>query len=557
LLTTPYAGANRIRFYGTLSARARTFGAGTPVECSNRIPWALPTARLRWRPTARLAGYKLTGELGVALPRHPTAPQDTNAHVERSTKPPAPAAATAVTRHLAEFLASATYTDVPTAAREEATRATLDWLGSALAGAVEPPARIAQRIAHSLGVSDEATMFAAGRSSAGAAALANGVASHILELDDVHKGSTLHAAAPVIPAALAVAEREHASGEDFLLAVVLGYEAALRVGEAVNPSHYRHWHPTGTAATFGAAAAAASLMKLTPAQTLHALGTAGTQAAGLWEFNADGAMSKHLHPGKAALNGILAADLAREGFTGASRILEGERGFFRATSTSHDPSRITDRLGEQWKITENCYKLHACCGHTHSAIDVALDVRARRNWSGTDALDAIRGVEIQTYGPGYEIVKDPNPGTPYRAKFSIAYCVAASLLEGRVGLEQFTPDRFDGEGVAAGPTASLLERTRVSVHDDLTARYPNEWPTRLIVTTRDGVEERGASGFPRGNPENPVSTQVLEEKFLGLVTPRFGNAVAERALHAVRAIEGVTDVCSLFADLEVSDVVRR
>ena len=118
--------------------------------------------------------------------------------------------------------------------------------------------------------------------------MANGVASHILELDDVHKGSTLHAAAPVIPAALAVAEREHASGAAFLLAVALGYDVALRVGEAVNPSHYRFWHPTGTAATFGAAAAAASLLGLDRHGVRDALGSAGTQASGLWEFNADG-----------------------------------------------------------------------------------------------------------------------------------------------------------------------------------------------------------------------------------------------------------------------------
>src|SRR6185312_16537745 len=146
----------------------------------------------------------------------------------------------------------------------------------------------------------------------------------------------------VISAAFAVAERQHADGSQLMLAVALGYEAALRIGEAVNPSHYQYWHPTGTAATFGAAAAAGSLLGLDAARMLDALGTAGTQAAGLWEFNADGAMSKHLHPGKAALNGVLAADLAKIGFTGATRILEGERGFFRAMSGTHDATRITD-----------------------------------------------------------------------------------------------------------------------------------------------------------------------------------------------------------------------
>src|SRR5215213_6602112 len=178
----------------------------------------------------------------------------------------------AVSRRLAEMMAGSSFSDLPAEIVEHTHRAVLDWLGSALAGAIEPPARIAQRLVSSLGVSGEATVFGGGRASAAGAALANGVASHILELDDVHKGSTLHPAAPVIPAALAVAERERSSGAAFMLAVALGYEAALRVGEAVNPSHYRYWHPTGTAATFGAAVAAGSLLALNADQMRDALG---------------------------------------------------------------------------------------------------------------------------------------------------------------------------------------------------------------------------------------------------------------------------------------------
>jgi len=383
-----------------------------------------------------------------------------------------------------------------------------------------------------LGASNEATVFSATRASAAAAALQNGVASHILEFDDVHKGSTLHAAAPIIPAALAVAEREHSSGRDFLLAVAVGYEAALRIGEAVNPSHYRFWHPTGTVATFGAAAAAGSLLRLDTAQMLDALGTAGTQAAGLWEFNADGAMSKHLHPGKAAFNGILAADLARLGFTGATRILEGDRGFFAAASTAPDESKVTDGLGKTWKIAENCYKMHSCCGHTHTAIDVALDLRQRiRNRE-------ITAVEIEIYGPGFEIVKEMNPQTPYQAKFSIAYCVAAALTEGRVGLEQFSAGR-----------TPLLRKTSVLVADDLTAKYPAAWPARVKITLDDGAVLRGASDFPRGNPENPVSTSDLEMKFNSLVEPRFGAATAQRALETLHSIEDIQDMATAFSSL--------
>ena len=451
-----------------------------------------------------------------------------------------------LTRALAEFLTDITYDDLPPAVVDECYRATLDWLGSALAGALEPAARIAQRVASGLGSSDESTMFGAARGSAPAAALANGVAAHILELDDVHKGSTLHAAAPVISAALAVAERERTTGRAFTRAVALGYDAALRIGEAVNPSHYRYWHPTGTAATFGSAAAAGSLLGLTSDQMLDALGTAGTQAAGLWEFNADGAMSKHLHAGKAAFNGVMAADLARLGFTGATRILEGDRGFFRATAAAVDPTRVTDRLGEQWKITENCYKLHSCCAHTHTAIDVALNIRTRRGWMAKQVLDVIESIELETYGAGYDIVKDPDPSMPYRAKFSIAYCVAAALSEGHVGLEQFAPDRFSENGVAEPAIAALLPRIRVSVREDLTRAYPARWPTNVVVTLRDGSVERGIADFPRGNPENPVSTETLEDKFVGLVGPRYGDAFALRALHAVRSLNECSDVATAF-----------
>jgi 2-methylcitrate dehydratase PrpD len=439
-----------------------------------------------------------------------------------------------MTRALAEILAGTTWEMLPPEIVGHARRAVLDWLGSAIAGAAEPPARMAQAVARGLGASEEAAIFGRGRGSAAAAAFANGVSSHILELDDVHKGSTLHPAAAVIPAALAVAEREHAGGRAFLLSVVLGYEAALRIGEAVNPSHYRFWHPTGTAGTFGAAAAAGSLLQLDANRMTDALGSAGTQAAGLWEFNADGAMSKHLHPGKAAMNGVMAADLARAGFTGAGRILEGERGFFRAMSESYDPTRITAGLGAHWKIAENCYKLHSCCGHTHSAIDCALELCGPGASAWQSPIDSI---VIETYGPGYAIVRNQRPATPYQAKFSIAYAVAAAILDGRCELEQFRAERIADPAIAA-----LLERTRVTVADDLTARYPAAWPCRLEIALRDGRVLRAAADYPRGNPENPVSTAELEAKFAQLVPAR-----AAELIQTVHKLEERSDMAGAFA----------
>lgn len=454
-----------------------------------------------------------------------------------------------LTRQLAEVLSATTYADLPRETRQDTYRAILDWLGSVLAGAVEAPARLAQQVVARFGASKEATVFGAGRASAAAAALANGVASHILELDDIHKRSTVHGAAPIIPAALAVAEREHADGRAFMTAVTMGYEAALRIGEAVNPSHYRYWHPTGTVATFGAAMAAGSLLKLSADKMVDALGTAGTQAAGLWEFNSDGSMSKHLHPGKAAFNGVLSADLARAGFTGARRILEGDRGFFRAFSTEHDPTRVTDELGTMWKISENGYKLHSCCGHTHSAIDVALALRSQQHWTPDDVMTRVAAIGVETYGPGYEIVKESTPRSPYQAKFSMAYCVAVALLEEQVGLDQFAPERFGPDGVRDPAISALLRRTCVTVADDLTRKYPAAWPARVTLTLRDRSVVCSASDVPRGHPENPVSTCQLEEKLVAVVGSRVGRDPAANALRAIRELEGCADMAAVFRDL--------
>jgi 2-methylcitrate dehydratase PrpD len=182
-----------------------------------------------------------------------------------------------ITNRLAGILATTKPHDLPPQVFIDAQRAVLDWLGSVIAGATEPAARMARRVATGLGTSGDATIVGGGRASAAVAAFANGVAAHILELDDIHKGSTVHGAAPIVAAALAVAEREHATGRACLAAVALGYEAAFRIGEAVNPSHYRFWHPTGAVATFGAAAAAGSLLHLTADQMVQALGSAGTR----------------------------------------------------------------------------------------------------------------------------------------------------------------------------------------------------------------------------------------------------------------------------------------
>ena len=214
--------------------------------------------------------------------------------------------------------------------------------------------------------------------------MVNAAASHFAEQDDVHNGSVFHPGAVVFPPALAVAQSLGSSGRDLLTAAVVGYEVGIRVGEFLGRSHYKVFHTTGTAGTVAAAAATGRLLGLSPDVMQHAFGSAGTQAAGLWEFLRDAADSKQLHTAKAAADGLLAAYLAQDGFTGARRILEGAQGMAAGMSTDADPARLTDRLGERWALTETSFKWHAACRHTHPAADALLKIVVDHDCAATD-----------------------------------------------------------------------------------------------------------------------------------------------------------------------------
>jgi 2-methylcitrate dehydratase PrpD len=387
----------------------------------------------------------------------------------------------------------------------------LDWLASAVAGTATVPGRIlidegrdrGGRLCRVLGIAD-------GRD-AEVAALVNGGLSHIVEMDDLDRGSVVHPGTVVIPAALAAAEYDGASGERFLFAVIAGYETAIRVGEAVGRSHYRSWQNTATCGAFGAAAAAGIAFGLDAEQLTWALGNAGSIAGGLWQFNHDGAMTKHLHAGRAAANGLLAARLAARGFTGAGKILEGPQGFFAAMSTDARPDRVTvglDRgLGSDacaWKIRGVSIKPHASCRHTHPAVDAA---RALRDQLGAKLGD-VRRVRVETYGTALQVTDAPNPTNVYQAKFSLQYCTAQALLHGRVGLHDFSPDRLTDPAIR-----ELMARIDLSVDPEIDAGYPVVWSARVSADLAGGTTASVLVDAPKGDPENAVTWDEAVAKF--------------------------------------------
>lgn len=435
---------------------------------------------------------------------------------------PARVQAPGATRRLAQFVAGAR---VPEDVRATTRRYVLDWLGSTLAGGEMRPPSIVREVVAELGGAPVATVLADGtRTSAPLAALANAAASHVLEMDDLDRGSVSHPGAPVVAAALALGEAEGVDGDAFLDAVAVGYEVCIRVGEALGTTHYDYWHTTGTAGTLGAAAAAARLLRLDEEGTTQALGSAGTTAAGLWEFLADGAMSKQLHPAKAAHDGILAALLARRGFTAASRVLEGPKGVLAAMSRNSSPAPLTDGLADEqahWRIGNVSFKFHACCRHIHPAADAVLALRE----DGLRAED-VESVHVRIYSQGLALLDGVEPTTPYAAKFSLPFAVAAALRFGDLGLQRFTDD-----SIVDAETLALAERITFAPDPELDALYPAAWPSIATARLRDGGERVARIDHPRGDPEAGVTGNDLSAKFVMLT----GGILGEERARSVAA----------------------
>jgi 2-methylcitrate dehydratase PrpD len=323
--------------------------------------------------------------------------------------------------------------------------------------------------------------------------------SHILELDDLHRTSVTHPGCVVIPAAWALAESLDLGGRAFLEAVLHGYEACARVGNAVGKEHYKVWHNTSTCGPFGSAMAAAALLDLSEDQCVWALGNAGTQSSGLWEFMASGAMSKHLHTARAAESGVLAALLAREGFTGPDTILEGEKGFFRALCPDPKPDAVLASPDNPWELTRSSIKPWPCCRHTHPTIDAAI---ALHHSIGNRSISE---VVVRTYKAAIDVCDRPSPNDTYSAKFSLQHCVAAALTDGRI-----TQSSFDEYGRAKMKTVS--SKVTLQLSPEVETRYPDAWGTDIELRLSDGQTLSASREHCKGDPENPVTSTELTVK---------------------------------------------
>jgi 2-methylcitrate dehydratase PrpD len=427
------------------------------------------------------------------LPAAPAVAATAAAQAHAGNAPPA-------TQLLANYVVSSQWADIPGAARQEAVRSIMNWVGCCLGGCRHATTDNALAALAEFSGPAEATVL--GRSEGLDilhAALLNGITSHALDYDDTHLETIIHPAGPVAAAILSLGERLNTSGEDFMHAFILGVEAECRIGKAVYPSHYeRGFHITGTAGVFGAAAAAGKLLGLTEQQMIWALGIAATQSAGLKVMF--GTMCKPFHPGRAAQNGLTAALLAAKNFTSTGNALEAAEGFAFTMSDEQDFSQITEDLGRTFEVSKNTYKPFACGIVTHPIIDGCIQLRNEYNL----AAEQIESVSLRVNPLVLKLTGKTTPRTGLEAKFSIYHASAVAIIRGTAGPREYTDETVRDPEVIA-----LRDRVVAHVDEDV-----SEEEAFVSITLKDGRTLHRHIEHAIGSLENPMTNAALEDKFL-------------------------------------------
>jgi 2-methylcitrate dehydratase PrpD len=451
---------------------------------------------------------------------------------------------TAIAR-LSEFIVKTTLDDCPREALEQVRRAALDTVGVMLAGASEPAARAVREVIRAEGGAPLCTVVGTSlRTSPTWAALANGTAGHAHDFDDTSFALMGHPSVPLLAALLACAEAEMADGAAVALGYLVGFEVDAALGAGLNPVHYeRGWHATATIGTLGCAAAAARVLGLDPGQTRHAVALAASMASGLKENF--GSMTKPYHAGHTARNGIVAARLAREGFTASESALDGKQGFVAAFG-GNAPDAALEKLGQRWQLVESgiAVKPYPSCALTHSAVETIIELRRQHGLRPSD----VAGIDIGVSRITVDVLGYPAPATALERKFSMPFCAATALVDGNLEFRSFQ----DGE-VRDADVRALMPSVTMTVDESLPGGLNEHAWSRVTVRLRDGrvltAPPRGASG----HPDRPLSTQALHDKFLACASPVIGGPEAEAVAEQIDHLDEIPDLRVLTARLVGGD----
>lgn len=453
------------------------------------------------------------------------------------------AAHTGLTWHVSEWIVEQRHRLLPAELDRHLRRMTLDAVAGMVASSAGSVSHAVARHAAALYPGDEVTAIGHGRASVLGAALVNGTNGHGIESDEGYTPGSMHPTSVVLPVVFALGQSTGADAARVRVAAAIGMELACRIAAAGHPAtRNRHFHNTPLGGVFGAAAAAAVLRGLTVEETANALGIAGSHAGGLFEFLGDSAEVKRFHPGKAARDGIAAADLAACGLTGPTTVLEGVDGYFAAyagpVGEAWSPERIRDGLGDRWVLLDTYVKPYPCCRHVHGAIDGALALRQEH---GIDPAE-IEAVRVETF-PIAARHNGTELDTVLQAQLSLPYTVAVALTRGAVTLRDFAEEARSDAAVR-----TLMNRVTVTIDPDADAAYPRAGrPARTTVELSDGRTVSTWVQHPYGEPANPLSDAALEEKVRGLCEPVIGEPATKDLIDAVHG----------FDDLDFLDDVDR
>ena len=437
---------------------------------------------------------------------------------------------------IARFVSGLQYDAIPVEVRERIKLLMLDSLGCALYGSHLEWCRILQDTLTRVDQTRDCALWGTNlRLSAPHAALVNGTQVQGFELDDVHRAGVLHVGAVVLPALISIAEtRGHLSGRDFITAAVAGYEIGPRVGLCMGPEHIgQGWHSGATVGVFSAAAGAAAGLKLSAEETVHALGIAGTQAAGLMAAQY-GAMVKRMHAGRASQSGLYGALFAENGLTGIVNVLESEYGGFCTTfSRSTDRfnlEELTAGLGVTWQTMGVALKFYSCVGSNHTTLDAIRELQAQRPFGPAD-IDRIEvhGSQVTMDHVGWKY----EPQGLTSAQLNLPFCVATWLIEGDCFVEQFTDD------IVADPARMALAEKVVVFHDEaITARGAKyRHMVRVRVVLKDGAILECTKEYARGSERNFSSADDIVEKFEKLASHAFDRPRVEALRDAMLGLD--------------------
>jgi len=440
----------------------------------------------------------------------------------------------------ADFILGTRYDQLKPEVIRQAKKLILDLIGVSLAGyqSMEFPRMVVHYLA-GLGGIPEATIFQTKKKfPAINAVFANASCAHAIDMDDGHRFGALHPGTVIIPAALAATELRTASTRDLIAGVVAGYEVMIRIGAAINPSSLnRGFHATGITGTFGAAAAAAGIMKLNRDEIVGALGMAGLQSAGVLQINHDveGAKVKPINPARAAQAGLLACIMAGKGARGPLQVLEGEDGFLKAFTDQVDREWLTRDLGKTYEICNAYIKFYAACRHVHACVDAALE--AFRN--NPARIPEIEKIVVETYPAAIRLAGIKDVTTPSAARFSIPFSVALALVKKDAGA-----DKYSEENIRDSRIQDLSKKVEYSVGAKWEKTYPHKRGATVRILDRTGREWSAEVELAKGEPENPATWEEVFHKFYANATllisereaKRLGDVITELEDHSLEAL---------------------